>query len=212
MEFMCPDEYSGEYTDMSLTFVVGGARSGKSSFAEAKAKEYGENVLYVATAVVTDEAMADRVKKHREQRPSSWRTVEMYSQFHRLADYIEFRESDVVLLDCVTTLIGNFMVDSGINFDDCRPEDVNELEKNIIFNIMSLINVCNTYGKKLIVVSNEVGLGIVPSYYMGNYFRDISGRANSRIGMEADFMYFMLSGIPLKLKHKGELVKWPQDF
>jgi len=88
---------------MSITFVIGGARSGKSTFAEKKAKEYGSNVLYIATAVVTDQAMADRVRKHRNQRPDSWYTLEMYSNFKDLTNHKEFNECEVVLLDCITT-------------------------------------------------------------------------------------------------------------
>lgn len=197
---------------MSVTFVIGGSRSGKSTFAEMKAKEYGNNVLYIATAVVTDQAMADRVRKHREQRPSSWLTLEKYSGFQDLVNCEEFNSSDVVLVDCMTTMIGNLMFDSGLDFDICKITEVNQLEQSIVDNAMSLIEVCKKCGKRLIVVSNETGLGVVPPYYMGNYFRDISGRLNNRIGRESDFMYFIFSGIPIKLKHNGEMVKWPQDF
>ncbi|MGD9567443.1 MAG: bifunctional adenosylcobinamide kinase/adenosylcobinamide-phosphate guanylyltransferase [Sedimentibacter sp.] len=197
---------------MSVTFVIGGARSGKSAFAEEKAKEYGNKVLYLATSVVTDQAMADRVKKHQEQRSKSWFTLEMYSNFKKLNNYMEFTESEVVLLDCITTLIGNFMFDSKIDFDSCSPEEVNLLERKISEEVMALIDVCNKNDKKLIVVSNETGMGVVPSYYMGNYFRDMSGRINREISNKSDYMYFIFSGIPIKLKHRGEMVKWPMDF
>jgi adenosylcobinamide kinase/adenosylcobinamide-phosphate guanylyltransferase len=197
---------------MSVTFVIGGARSGKSTFAEEKAKEYGNKVLYLATAIVTDQAMADRVKKHKEQRPKSWDTVEMYLNFEKLSKYKEFLECEVVLLDCITTLIGNFMFDSKIDFDNCSADEVNSLETKITKEVESLIDVCNNNNKKLLVVSNETGMGVVPSYYMGNYFRDISGRINREISKSSDFMYFIFSGIPIKLKHRGEMVKWPMDF
>lgn len=197
---------------MSVTFVIGGARSGKSTFAELKAKEYANKVLYLATAVVTDQGMADRVKKHQAQRPKSWSTLEMYSNFSTLVDHKEFNDSEAIIIDCITTLIGNFMFDSKLDFDNCSVEKVNELEKKITDEVMALINICNLHNKKLIIVSNETGMGVVPSYYMGNYFRDISGRINSKIGSESDFMYFIFSGIPIKLKHEGVMVKWPQDF
>ncbi len=197
---------------MSVTFVIGGARSGKSTFAEEKAKEYSDKVLYIATAVVTDQAMADRIKKHKEQRPSSWQTIEMYSGFESLLIKKEFIQSEAILIDCITTMIGNFMVDSKLDFDSCSVSDVNILEEKITNEVLSLINICNENKKKLIIVSNETGLGLVPYYYMGNYFRDMSGRINNKIGIESDFMYFIFSGIPIKLKHKGEMVKWPQDF
>ena len=197
---------------MSVIFVIGGARSGKSTFAELKAKEYSDNVLYIAAATVTDQAMADRVKKHREQRPLSWMTLEMYSDFTTLINKAEFKQSEVILMDCITTMIGNFMVESKLDFDTCSAKDVNLLENKITEEVFSLINVCNENNKKLIIVSNETGMGVVPSYYMGNYFRDISGRINNKIGIQAEHMYFIFSGIPIKLKHKGEMVKWPQDF
>ena len=116
---------------MSVIFIVGGARSGKSTFAETKAKEYSEKVLYIATAVITDEAMADRVKRHTAQRPGTWDTLEMYRNFETLVDKAEFTKAEVVLLDCITTLIGNFMVDSKLNFDTCSLEEVDKLENMI---------------------------------------------------------------------------------
>jgi len=197
---------------MSVIFIVGGARSGKSTFAETKAKEYSEKVLYIATAVITDEAMADRVKRHTAQRPGTWDTLEMYRNFETLVDKAEFTKAEVVLLDCITTLIGNFMVDSKLNFDTCSLEEVDKLENMITEEVFSLIRVCKANNKKLIIVSNETGMGLVPPYFMGNYFRDISGRLNNKIGTAADHMYLIFSGIPIKLKHKGEMIKWPQDF
>lgn len=197
---------------MSVTFVIGGARSGKSTYAEQKAKEYGYKVLYLATAVVTDQAMADRVRKHQEQRPKSWSTIEIYSNFMNLINHKEFIESEVVIIDCITTLIGNFMFDSKIDFDNCKADEINSLEMKITDEVLSLMDVCNKNNKKLVIVSNETGMGVVPSYYMGNYFRDMSGRINREIGSKADYMYFIFSGIPIKLKHRGEMVKWPQDF
>lgn len=197
---------------MSVTFVIGGARSGKSTFAEQKAKEYSGKVLYLATAEVTDRAMADRVKKHQQQRPKSWSTLEMYSNFNNLINHEEFNECEAVLIDCITTLIGNLMFDSKIDFDNCKPDDVNNLENNITKEVLTLIDLCNKCNKKLIIVSNETGMGVVPSYYMGNYFRDMSGRINREIGSKSDNMYFIFSGIPIKLKSRGEMVKWPTDF
>lgn len=195
-----------------ITFVVGGARSGKSTFAEEKAKKYGGKVTYIATSIICDEGMAERVRKHKAQRPSEWATIEKYNNFDSLSDNDEFINADVILLDCITTMIGNMMFDSKLDFDKCSQEDINILENKIKVNVTELLDICNKFNKKLIIVSNEVGLGLVPSYYMGNYFRDISGRINSLISNRADNVYFTVSGIPLKLKDKGETVKWPGDF
>lgn len=197
---------------MSVTFVIGGARSGKSTFAEQKAKEYSNKVLYLATAAVTDHAMADRVKKHQAQRPESWSTLERYSNFQELINHKEFIECEAVIIDCITTLIGNFMFDSKIDFDSCKIEEVNKLEIKITQEVLDLIDVCNKNNKKLVIVSNETGMGVVPSYYMGNYFRDMSGRINREIAIKSDNMYFIFSGIPIKLKSRGEMVSWPSDF
>lgn len=185
---------------MSVALVIGGARSGKSTFAENKTKEYGGNTTYLATAVITDEGMADRVKKHREQRPKEWTTIERYKDFYKLENDIDFMNSKTVMLDCITTLISNYMFDSGLDFDNCSVEDVNILEVKIKEDVLSLISLCNKLGKNLVLVSNEVGLGIVPAYYMGNYFRDISGRINASIASLADDVYFMVAGIPMQIK------------
>ena len=197
---------------MCVTLVIGGARSGKSTFAENKAKEYGGIITYIATAVITDKGMEDRVKKHRAQRPEEWRTIEKYKSFNELQGDKDFLNADTIMIDCLTTLIGNFMVDSGIDFDKCRVEEVNLLEAKIKEEVLSLIFVCKKFNKKLIIVSNEVGLGIVPAYYMGNYFRDISGRLNSSVALEADNVYFIASGIPIKIKDKGVNITCSEDF
>ncbi len=197
---------------MCVTLVVGGARSGKSTFAENKAKEYGGNITYLATSVITDESMADRVKKHRAQRPQEWKTIERYKNFSELQNDIDFVNSDTIMIDCITTLITNFMIDSGIDFDNCKVVEVNNLESKIKEEVLNLISLCRNLNKKLIIVSNEVGLGVVPAYYMGNFFRDISGRINSSIAIEADNVYFTVSGIPMKLKSKGVNIKCSEDF
>lgn len=197
---------------MCVTLVVGGARSGKSTFAENKAKEYSGNIAYIATSVITDKSMEDRVKKHKAQRPQEWKTIEKYKDFKKLEKNVDFLNADTIMIDCITTLIGNFMVDSGIDFDNCKVEEVNLLELKIKEEVLSLISLCRKLEKKLIIVSNEVGLGIVPAYYMGNFFRDISGRINSNISLKADNVYFIVSGIPIKLKDKGVNIKCSEDF
>ena len=126
----------------------------------------------------------------------------MYSDFKTLINKAEFNQSEVVLLDCITTMIGNYMVESKLDFDDCSVEDVNILENKITEEVFSLINVCKENNKKLIIVSNETGMGLVPSYYMGNYFRDISGRINNKIGVQAEHMYFIFQEYQLNLNIK----------
>lgn len=187
-----------------MILIIGGARSGKSSFSEEKAKEYKKeldtNVLYIATSIPFDEGMKDRVKKHQESRPSTWRTIEQYKNFKSIVDTKEFKECDVILLDCMTLMVSNILLEYNGDFDEISREEIDALEKDIIKEVDEVIRVCNLDNKRFIVVSNEVGLGLVPAYRLGSIFRDIAGRVNQRIAKESTDVYLMTAGIPLKIK------------
>jgi adenosyl cobinamide kinase/adenosyl cobinamide phosphate guanylyltransferase len=111
-----------------------------------------------------------------------------------------FGRCDVFLLDCVTTMITNHMMDSGLDFDTCALEDVQRIEDDIRAQADALLALMRRRGKRLVIVTNEVGQGVVPAYRMGNLFRDIAGRTNAHIAREADEVYCMISGLPLRLK------------
>jgi adenosylcobinamide kinase/adenosylcobinamide-phosphate guanylyltransferase len=181
-----------------LIFITGGARSGKSNYAEKLAKESEKRVTYLATAIAFDDGMKDRIKKHQQSRPQEWTTIERYSNFKEIADVPDFINSEIFLFDCLTVMITNLMMDSGIDFDTCDMDAVNRLEEEIKKEVEGLIDVFRE--KDLIMVSNEVGLGLVPFYKFGNYFRDISGRMNQLCAEKADEVYFCVSGIPTKIK------------
>jgi adenosylcobinamide kinase/adenosylcobinamide-phosphate guanylyltransferase len=183
-----------------MVMVTGGARSGKSAFAEKLCRESRQRVGYIAAAVVTDDDMAARVAAHRAQRPAEWITFERYADFSALEREAAFEGCGVFLLDCVTTMITNHMMDSGLDFDTCDMEAVNRLEAHICAQVDELLHLMRRRGKTLVVVTNEVGQGVVPAYRMGSLFRDIAGRANMRIAREADEVYCMISGLPLRLK------------
>lgn len=187
-----------------MILVIGGARSGKSSFSEERASELQNkldtNVLYIATSIPFDEGMKDRVKKHRESRPSSWFTVEQYKTFNTLKDTTEFKESNVILLDCITLMISNILLEYPGDFDKISVADIDSLEKNILKEVDEVISTCNIDNKEFIVVSNEVGLGLVPPYKLGSIFRDIAGRINQRIAKKSTEVYLLTAGIPLKIK------------
>ncbi|MDN5300369.1 MAG: adenosylcobinamide kinase / adenosylcobinamide-phosphate guanylyltransferase [Clostridiales bacterium] len=183
-----------------ISYVTGGARSGKSRFAEAKVAALGSKIAYIATAIPFDEGMQDRIAKHRRQRPASWETIEQYKQFETLVHQKAFLEADALIFDCATVMITNMMMDSGLDFDTIDVESVNSLESEIAKEVEKLLNVCRENDKQLVIVSNEVGLGLVPSYRMGNLFRDIQGRINQLLAREADEVHFVVSGIPLKIK------------
>ena len=183
-----------------VVMVTGGARSGKSGFAEKLCRDTGERVGYIATAVVTDDDMRMRIDMHRAQRPGEWPTFERYRDFALLEREPQFDGCGVFLLDCVTTMITNHMMDSGLDFDTCDIGEVNRLEGFVRAQVDELIALMRRRGKRLVIVTNEVGQGIVPAYRMGNLFRDIAGRTNAHIAHEADEVYCLISGLPLRLK------------
>lgn len=181
-----------------LTLVTGGARSGKSTFAEKSVKESGKNIVYIATAIAFDEGMKDRIRRHREQRPAEWATIERYKDFDLLPEDPDFQKADTILFDCMTVMITNNMLELEEDYDHCSMERVTEVEAAIKVEVQKLLEACRD--KNLYVVSNELGMGLVPSYKLGNYFRDIAGRMNQMVAAAADEVYLTVSGIPLKIK------------
>ena len=188
-----------------LTLILGGARSGKSSFAEKRAMEVGgENVLYAATSETKDEEMEERVTKHRAERSSAWETVEVP---RNVAQAIRAARSDapVVLLDCMTFLVANHLMDAAAPeedpFDDpsADPFDA-EIEADVVAEVEALVTYVQESNVELLVVSNEVGLGVVPPYELGRAYRDILGRANQILARHADEVQLLVAGIPMKVK------------
>lgn len=182
-----------------IQVVTGGARSGKSRYAEKLAKR-AEHVTYIATALPIDEAMKDRIRHHQESRPQSWKTLEQDRDFNQVRNQEIWQNSSLFLLDCITILVTNHMMDADIDYDNCTMEQINALEKGILAQIKQLIDQAVVDGKDLVIVTNEVGLGLVPSYRLGNYFRDIAGRVNQYLAQRADEVYLCVSGIPVCIK------------
>lgn len=181
-----------------ITFITGGARSGKSTYAEKIAKESGKSIAYVATSIAFDEGMKNRIKKHQEQRPKEWATIEKWRDFHEVVGTVEYKDAQILLVDCITVMINNLMFYSGLDFDTCEVEEVDELEKEILVEVEKLLDIAN--GKELIIVSNELGMGLVPAYKMGSYYRDIVGRINQLVASKATNVFLVVSGIQIKLK------------
>lgn len=182
-----------------LILVTGGARSGKSAFAEAKAKECGQNVLYVATSKPIDDEMKQRIAKHRAQRPSEWETLEEYKNLDTAMSNI-LQGKDAVLLDCITIMITNLMLDESYDWDNLTRNNVEEIENSIQHQIERLISFTKMSKLTFIIVTNEIGLGIVPASALSRDFRDIAGRMNQLIARAADEVYFCISGIPMRIK------------
>ncbi|MDK2805466.1 MAG: adenosylcobinamide kinase / adenosylcobinamide-phosphate guanylyltransferase [Thermoanaerobacterium sp.] len=185
---------------MALIMVTGGVRSGKSQFAESLAVKYaGYSVLYIATSIPFDDEMKERVRRHRERRPKEWETVEAYNG---ISDIIRSTDKKAVLLDCLTVMVSNLLLEIDMTWEEKDLEDVDRAEEKITKEVDGLINASKENDKKdVIVVTNEVGMGLVPEYKLGRIFRDISGRTNKKIAENADSVYFMVSGIPLEIKN-----------
>jgi adenosylcobinamide kinase / adenosylcobinamide-phosphate guanylyltransferase len=163
-----------------LLFVTGGARSGKSTFALEKAQELGgDDVTFVATAERSDDEMTDRIARHQLERPKIWRTIESPREI-RVQDF----ESQVVLLDCLSLFVSNLLLDG--------------LEEETI--LKHLQHMFESRTQTLIVVSNEVGMGLVPEYPLGRKFRDVLGRANQLVARASTQAFFLVAGIPMRLK------------
>ena len=180
-----------------VIMVTGGSRSGKSVIAEQKAKEYGKrSVLYLAIPV--DDDMKERIRIHQERRDSEWGTYEGYRD---LGEVVKSTEKNTILLDCVTVMITNILCeDEERDFDKISASEVEKLESEVIKELSNLVKAIRDEDKTLIIVSNEVGMSIVPSYRLGRIFSDISGKANQVLASLSDEVYVAISGLPLRLK------------
>lgn len=181
-----------------MILITGGARSGKSRLAEQFAAKQGDNVLYIATSIVTDDEMAQRIAIHQQTRPAAWQTHEGFSQ---LGSVIRERgaQHDAIMLECITTMITNLMFE---NTGDIPAEEMDfvALENKINLQIEQLIDGCRQCPCPVYIVTNEVGFGIVPENLLARRFRDIAGRVNQRLAAFADEVYLVVSGIELKMK------------
>ncbi|HLY31393.1 MAG TPA: bifunctional adenosylcobinamide kinase/adenosylcobinamide-phosphate guanylyltransferase [Ktedonobacterales bacterium] len=203
-----------------LILILGGARSGKSRYAEELAPQLaGEGpVLYVATATPLDDEMRARIAQHQAARPAHWLTLEAprdpaEAVRASLATNSEARVARVILLDCLTLLAANLLTDDGAQaggdesshtFDQFGMAETAAAEARVMRALDDLLAVYREGAASLIVVSNEVGMGIVPAYPSGRAYRDILGRANARLAAEADAALLMVAGLPIELKALAE--------
>ena len=166
-----------------VTLVLGGARSGKSSFAEGITVAHPRGCVYVATAEIGDDEMAERVRKHQARREAHWRTVEAPLDLGAAPCSVSATIA-AVLVDCLTLWLSNLMA--------AERDPANETE--------ALIRALGQAGGPVVFVSNEVGLGIVPDNALARAFRDHAGRLNQRIAEIANDVFFLAAGLPLRLK------------
>ena len=179
-----------------VTLVLGGSRSGKSFYAQEAARKY-TRVLFVATAEAGDEDMRARIEKHKADRPATWRTLEAPSRLGTRIEQ-EYRQEELVIIDCITLLVTNLMCT--VPEEQYETVDESHLEKAVLDEIAALQLCIRRIDADFIIVSNEVGLGIVPAFRIGRLYRDILGRANQVLAQTASEVLFMVAGIPLRVK------------
>ncbi len=194
-----------------IFFLIGGARSGKSQYAEILASSITDKVLYFATAKITDDEMKKRVETHKKRRPALWKTLEIENDFvllndiKKLFDIVVINSYELILIDCITNLL--FRLIQGYKLDNLEIVD-NKLEKKIESEILLffedfvnlIVSLCKKNNLNIILVSNEVGLGVIPPYPLGRVFRDLLGLVNKKIASVADEVYFFVAGLKLKMK------------
>ncbi|MFN8590359.1 MAG: bifunctional adenosylcobinamide kinase/adenosylcobinamide-phosphate guanylyltransferase [Thermomicrobiales bacterium] len=189
----------------TITLVLGGVRSGKSAWAEQRAAASGRQVLYVATATAGDDEMTARIAAHRAARPAHWRTIEAA---HDLAAAItaEARAGEIALVDCLTLWVSNLIMREFGEGADVALADAAALrlfEARVIAAANGLLAAAHLAEVDLVVVSNEVGMGLVPPFPLGRVYRDLLGRVNQVVASRADPVVLMLAGLPLDLRRMG---------
>jgi adenosylcobinamide kinase/adenosylcobinamide-phosphate guanylyltransferase len=171
-----------------LVLILGGVRSGKSHYAQQIAGDVGKRVLFLATAEAGDDEMKHRIARHKSSRPESWRTIEEQMDIAGALRKNAAR-ADAVIIDCVTVWLSNMLMHN---------EKLSE--KEMIKDIDKLIDSYEHGDATYIIVSGEVGMGIVPEYPLGRVFRDYLGLANQRLAEKADRVVLMVAGIAVDVK------------
>jgi adenosylcobinamide kinase/adenosylcobinamide-phosphate guanylyltransferase len=171
----------------NITFILGGARSGKSSYSlELAKKNKSKKTAFIATCQALDNEMEKRINIHKKTRPSSWKTFEEPMDVSGLLKNIGDKY-EVIVLDCLTLLVSNLLLK-------------NNKQKMIESEISKILSIMKKNNAENIIVSNEVGLGIVPENKLARDFRDIAGRVNQIVVEKSDKVFFMVSGIPWRIK------------
>lgn len=155
-------------------------------------------MYYAATAFVRDDEMARRVERHRSDRPSNWVTLEVQEQVHGALESIPC--GSVVLLDCVTMMITNFMFSMRADWDDLSKDEEDRAISATLSYVGQVLRAIRGRSIKAVLVSNEVGMGLVPPYPLGRIFRDIAGWVNQSIAREAESVFLLVAGVPMAIK------------
>ena len=172
-----------------VTLILGGARSGKSSFAEKLALKSEKKPFYIATAEARDDEMVRRINQHQSRRDERWLTIEEPLKIDEIIDQRAHPEN-ILVVDCLTLWLSNIM---------CR-------DNNVMTHIIGLVSCLENIKGPIIFVANEVGLGIVPENDLARAFRDEAGRLNKAVASVASDVIFMAAGLPMAMKKSGKMV------
>lgn len=183
-----------------ITFITGGARSGKSTYGESLLAGK-DSVLYIATGIPFDEEMKERIGRHKNRRNKNWKTAEAYKSLDKIITQ-NTHNREYILLDCITLMINNLMLldNSKIDWNNINTDNIQKIENEIQKEIDLLIKAVQLFNGHTIIVSNELGMGLVPADPLSRYYRDIAGRANQAIAAAADEVFLVVSGISVKIK------------
>jgi adenosylcobinamide kinase / adenosylcobinamide-phosphate guanylyltransferase len=194
-----------------IYFLLGGARSGKSEYSENLASSLSEKVAYVATAELIDEEMKKRIEIHRSRRPAGWQTFEFKESNISIDDFNPVMESiitgqkEVILIDCATNLLFRMIYKHRIEdleiIDNVFERKIEgEVQKFFELFLSQIARARDEHNLNIIIVSNEVGLGLVPPYPFGRVFRDLLGLVNKKIASVSDEVYFFVAGLKMQMK------------
>ncbi|WP_296100132.1 bifunctional adenosylcobinamide kinase/adenosylcobinamide-phosphate guanylyltransferase [Dialister sp.] len=189
-----------------IFLVLGGARSGKSEFAEKLMyHSTGKRKGYIATSQILDDEMRYRVILHRQRRPADWKTFEVMHEAGNSMEAI-LSEADSILFDCITMYVNNILMDhmKGITVETLGVSDLTTLQTSLEKDLdLMFDNIEKASGKEIIFVSDELGMGIVPANAMSRAYRDLVGLANQYVAKRADKVYLSIAGITMELKERG---------
>lgn len=200
-----PEHSSSSAAGARIVLILGGARSGKSTFAEKLALNSGRSVAFIATATASDEEMAARITRHQTERPQTWHTIEEPLDLAQ-AVWQASERADVLLLDCLTLWTSNWLFQQADNTDQeasAANQLFGESALQAIAEMLMVVRALPAH-KTLIAVSNEVGLGIVPAYPLGRVYRDTLGYVNQCVARAATRVYLLVAGIAVDLKRLQE--------
>ena len=182
-----------------IILITGGTRSGKSGYGEQLLKDE-DKILYLATAMVTDEEMERRVEHHRKRRGERYITIEGHKNIPTSIKNSSYSHS---LFDCVGTTVTNLLFDACKDFEQMTQDKAEEIESDILQYFKEIIVAMRAKQGKQIIISNEVGMSLISEYRLGRIFTDILGRVNQYLASQSDEVILMVSGIPVNISQKS---------